>query len=144
MDKVTFSCVVNTNIPTNPINLQILLDDVVMFNKIITAEETVSFDFAQDETNHILRFLISGKDNSHIVRDEQDNVLDSTELSITNISFNDTDITDIITVSPLIYKHNYNGNGENVIGKFYGIAGCNGEITLNFTTPIYLWLLENM
>jgi len=144
MDKVNFSCTVNTNIPSNPINLQILLDDVVMFNKRITEEEKVSFDFDEDESEHVLKFLISDKNEAHIMRDDDGNVLDSTEISITDISFDDLDITNVIMVSPLTYKHNYNGNGEETVDKFYNIAGCNGEITLSFTTPIYLWLLENM
>jgi hypothetical protein len=144
MNKVTFSCVVNTNIPVNPITLQILLDDAAMFNKPITAEETVSFEFDEGDGEHTLRFLISDKNDTHVLRDNNGNVLDSTELSITDIKFDEIDITNIIMVSPLEYRHNYNGNGEETVDKFYDIAGCNGEITLNFTTPIYLWMLENM
>jgi len=144
MDKVKFLCTVNTNIPANPINLQILLDDAVMFNKNITAEETVSFDFDEDDGKHTLKFLISDKNDTHVVRDADGNVLDSTELSITNMKFDEIDISNIIMVSPLEYRHNYNGNGEETVDKFYGTAGCNGEITLNFSTPIYLWILENM
>jgi hypothetical protein len=144
MNKINFSCTVNTNIPSNPINLQILLDSTVIFDKLICAEEIISFDFDEDENDHVLQFLISGKTDSHVVRDDQGNILDSTELSITNISFNEIDITNIIMVSPLVYKHNFNGNESKIVDKFYDIAGCNGEITLNFTTPIYLWLLENM
>ena len=144
MDTIKFSCVVNTNIPANPINLQILLDDAVMFNKNITTEETVSFEFNEDENDHTLRFLISGKDDSHNVRDDVGNVIDTTEISITDISFDEIDITNIIMVNPLTYNHDFNGDSELSEHEFYDIAGCNGEITLNFTTPIYLWLLENM
>jgi len=144
MDTINFSCIVNTNIPSNPIHLNIVLDDTVVFDKDITEEETVSFDINDDESEHKLRFVISGKNDNHIVRDENGNILDSTELSITGISFDEIDITKIVMVSPLEYKHDFNGNDAEIIDKFYDIAGCNGEITLNFTTPIYLWLLENM
>ena len=144
MDNIKFSCVINTNIPSNPIHLQIVLDETVMFDKDVTAEETVSFDFDEDEKEHQLRFLISGKNDSHIIRDDAGNVVDSTELSITDLSFDEININNIIMVSPLEYKHNFNGNDAETVDKFYNIAGCNGEITLNFTTPIYLWLLENM
>jgi hypothetical protein len=144
MDKVTFSCVVNTNIPANPINLQILLDDALIFNKNITAEETVSFEFDEDDGEHTLQFLISNKNDSHVIRDADGNVLDSTEISITDMKFDEVDINNIIMASPLEYHHDFNGNGEKTVDKFYGIAGCNGEITLNFSTPIYFWLLENM
>jgi len=144
VDTVKFSCVVNTNIPSNPIHLQIMLDEAVVFDKDVTAEETVSFEVVEDDKEHEIRFLISGKNDAHIIRDNAGNILDSTELSITNLSFDDVGINNIIMVSPLEYKHDFNGNDAEIVDKFYNIAGCNGEITLNFTTPIYLWLLENM
>jgi len=144
MDTIKFSCVVNTNIPANPIHLQIVLDETVMFDEDVVNEETVSFEFNEDENDHTLRFLILGKNDAHIIRDEDGNVLDSTELSITDISFGGIDITNIIMTSPLEYRHDFNGSADETIDKFYSIAGCNGEIILNFSTPIYLWLLENM
>jgi len=145
MDKINFSCIVDNTIPSKPINLQILLDNAVMFKSSISSKKKISFLFDDEKNNHReIKFLISGKDNSYVMLDNTGNIINSAELLITNISFNDTDITDIITISPLEYKHNYNGNGETVTGKFYNTAGCNGEITLNFSTPIYLWLLENM
>jgi len=42
------------------------------------------------------------------------------------------------------YQHDFNGTGNPTIDKFYGEMGCNGTVSLKFTTPIYLWLLENM
>lgn len=144
MDTVNFSCKINTNIPSNPIHLKILLDEYSVFDKYVIKEETVSFDFAEDNEEHTLRFLISGKTDLHTVKDNSGAILDSTQISITDISFDAVDITSIIMVSPLKYKHNFNNNGNDIVDKFYDIAGCNGEIILEFSTPIYLWLLENM
>jgi hypothetical protein len=144
MDTVKFSCIVNTNIPTNPINLKILLDDKIMFDRNIESEEEVHFEFNEDNQDHILNFVISGKTDDHNIRDDDGKILDSTEISITNIAFDDIDISSIIMVNPLKYEHNFNGNGDNVEDKFYDIAGCNGTVELKFSTPIYLWILENM
>jgi len=144
MDTIRFSCDVNTNIPSNPIHLQILLDDNVMFDKNIDQEESVSFEFDEDEGEHLLRFVISGKNDSHNIKDDNGVILDTTQISITNISFDDFDITNIIMGNPLKYIHDFNGTSEMSEHKFYDIAGCNGEIILKFDTPIYLWLLENM
>jgi len=144
VDTINFSCTVNTNIPSSPIHLNIVLDDIIMFDNDITTEETVSFDINEDDNDHVLRFLISGKTDLHSIKDNNDNIIDTTELSITNISFDEIDITNIIMANPLMYKHNFNGYSDPTEDKFYNIAGCNGEITLKFYTPIYLWLLENM
>ena len=43
-----------------------------------------------------------------------------------------------------IYRHDYNGTTDPFDDEFYGEMGCNGTVSLKFTTPIYLWLLENL
>jgi hypothetical protein len=43
-----------------------------------------------------------------------------------------------------VYTHNFNGTRPEITDTFFGIAGCNGTISFSFSTPIYLWLLENM
>jgi hypothetical protein len=42
------------------------------------------------------------------------------------------------------YHHDTNGSTAPVTDSFYGTMGCNGRVEMRFTTPIYLWLLENM
>jgi hypothetical protein len=48
------------------------------------------------------------------------------------------------TIDQLVYEHNANGTGPLVQDKFYGEMGCNGTVTLEFSSPTYLWLLEQM
>jgi hypothetical protein len=43
-----------------------------------------------------------------------------------------------------VYTHNFNDTQPEIQDTFHGIAGCNGTISLQFNTPVYLWLLENM
>jgi hypothetical protein len=42
------------------------------------------------------------------------------------------------------YQHDFNGTGKLTTQNFYGELGCNGTVSLKFSTPIYIWLLENM
>ena len=59
------------------------------------------------------------------------------------VEFDDIEIDQI--VSELAeYHHNFNGTQPAIVDQFYGEMGCNGTLRLEFTTPIYLWLLENM
>jgi hypothetical protein len=61
---------------------------------------------------------------------------------ITDLSFDEILLAQIF-VDKATYTHNFNGTGEETQEKFYGELGCNGTISLKFTTPIYLWILEN-
>jgi hypothetical protein len=42
------------------------------------------------------------------------------------------------------YQHDFNGTREPVIEKFYGTMGCNGSAKFEFSSPVYLWILENL
>jgi len=43
-----------------------------------------------------------------------------------------------------VYVHDFNGTGKFVNKQFFGEMGCNGTVELKFSSPFYLWLLENM
>jgi hypothetical protein len=64
-------------------------------------------------------------------------------LSIANISFDDIKIEQLV-IDQSVYHHSFNGSQAPIEDKFFGDMGCNGHVSLPFTTPIYLWLLENM
>jgi hypothetical protein len=64
-------------------------------------------------------------------------------LTISNISIDDIDI-DQLLIEKAEYTHDFNGSQDTITDKFYGDMGCNGTVTFEFTTPFYLWLLENM
>ena len=42
------------------------------------------------------------------------------------------------------FQHDFNGTQPEIKDTFFGEMGCNGTVSLRFTTPIYLWLLEHM
>ena len=42
------------------------------------------------------------------------------------------------------YTHDFNGTQPEITEKFYGTMGCNGQVKLVFTSPVYLWLLERL
>jgi len=144
MNNVKFSCLVDTNDQTNTIGLDIFLNNDKQFSENITGEKVISFNIPNENKEWTITFKIYGKNSSHTTLDNNGNIIKSTELSITNISFDEFDISNIIAIRPLTYLHNFNGNGEEINDKFFGIAGCNGTIELNFRTPIHIWLLENM
>jgi hypothetical protein len=105
-------------------------------------EITLEFDDADDES-HVLEFVLSGKTIKHTKITDQGKITSDVTVRIENISFDNIEIDQI--VSELAeYHHDFNGTQSAVIERFYGEIGCNGTVRLEFTTPIYLWLLENM
>ena len=84
-----------------------------------------------------------GKTPAHTVVDEQGNIVSDAMINISKISVDDIDITQVVHELS-VYQHDFNGSQPVIEDKFYGDMGCNGTVRLNFTTPIYLWLLENM
>ena len=102
----------------------------------------VEFDDADDQT-HVLEFVLSGKTSEHTQITEQGEITSDVRVRIQDIAFDDIEIDQIFS-ELAEYHHNFNGSQPAIVDRFYGEIGCNGTVRLEFTTPIYLWLLENM
>jgi hypothetical protein len=75
--------------------------------------------------------------------DEEGKILKDACLTISDVAFEDIELGHMFT-EQTSYTHDFNGTQAEISDKFYGSMGCNGTVSLKFTTPIYLWLLENM
>lgn len=107
-----------------------------------SAAVVYEFDDAE-ERDHVLSFEMQGKLPEHTKINEAGEILEDRSITITDIAFDDIQLGHMFTeVSH--YHHDTNGTTGSVIDPFYGIMGCNGRVEMRFSTPIYLWLLENM
>ena len=84
---------------------------------------------------------LSKPDN--IVVDDAGNILSDAILEFDSFVVADIDV-DQIMFTKSVYHHDTNGTQPTQDAQFYGAMGCNGIVSLKFTTPVYLWLLENM
>jgi len=105
-------------------------------------EISVEFDDADDQT-HVLEFVLSGKTQEHTLVNDAGDITSDVTVRVQDISFDDIAIGQIFS-ELAEYHHNFNGSQPAIVDRFYGEIGCNGTVRLEFTTPIYLWLLENM
>ena len=149
-EQVKLACTISS---TNPvaessivakIGLEIWLDDTQIYNTD-HVNEPVNFvhEFADTDSEHQLRFVMKNKTHDHTTIDEAGNILSDCRICINNLSFDEINL-DQIFIEQAVYEHNFNGTANTVKDQFYGEMGCNGTLTLAFTTPVYLWLLENM
>jgi hypothetical protein len=126
------------------LKLIVRLDGCVIFNDPLpTVPSTVTHEFQDDESEHVLEFEMQGKTSNHTVINDAGEILQDHTITIKNVSFDNIPLGHVFTELSE-YHHDFNGTKFPVVEKFYGTAGCNGIVKLEFKTPIYLWLLENM
>ena len=127
------------------LSLKVTLDGAVIYQDLPGAEPAVityEFNDAQ-EGPHNLVFEMQGKLPTHTVLDAQGQIIQDRFVMITDLAFDDIALGHMFT-EVARYDHDHNGTTAPVTDSFHGIMGCNGRVTVEFTTPIYLWLLENM
>jgi hypothetical protein len=95
------------------------------------------------EAEHTLKFVLKGKTHAHTKINNAGDIVQDACLKISNLTFDGIELGQLVN-ELTVYEHNFNGTGELTKHKFFGTMGCNGTVELKFTTPIYLWFLENM
>jgi len=104
----------------------------------------ISHDIDDDvEGDHELRIVLKNKSAKHTQIDSNGTITADAVLTISDIMFDGINIEQI-AIDNATYTHDFNGSQALTQVKFYKCIGCNGIVSLKFTTPIYLWLLENM
>lgn len=138
------SCEIDTTDASVPLDIAVFIDDQPVFDHgAVDGVIQLSHDMLEDEADHQLRFVMKNKLPHHTQVDEQGTIVKDARIVIRNIAFDDIPLGQIV-IEKAEYTHNFNGTGEPIVDKFYGEIGCNGTVSLKFSTPIYLWLLENM
>lgn len=140
----TVSCLIDTTNPKAKLGFEIWVDDDKVLD-IDHVKEPTEFlrEFPEDEAEHTLKFVMKNKTQFDTRIDYDGNILKDACLEIKQISFDGIQLTYPV-LQQMTYMHDYNGFGQEVVDKFYGNMGCNGEAILTYSTPIYLWLLENI
>lgn len=126
------------------LGVRVLVDGAAIYdNSHVTQPYHFSHEVSDEDGEHELTIELYGKQPEHTVVDDAGNITQDALITVSNIQLDGIDIEqqahDIVE-----YHHDFNGSQAPIVDKFYGAMGCNGQLKLKFTTPIYLWLLENM
>jgi hypothetical protein len=144
MTTYQISCTVGTTDPTAELGLEIWLDNTRLFDtNHVVDSMPLTFNINEDESEHELRFVMKNKKSEHTVVAEDGSIVSDANLTVTNLTFDEIELKQVF-VDHSVYTHNFNGTQPPTNTKFYGEMGCNGTVSLKYTTPIYLWLLESM
>jgi len=127
------------------LDLAVVLDGQVQWQgRPDTDVQEISVEFKdEDYESHVLEFVLSGKTSDHTQITEHGEITSDVTVQIKHIAFDDI-VIDQIFSEQAEYHHDFNGTQSAVVGRFYGEMGCNGTVRLEFTSPVYLWLLENL
>ena len=140
----TISCSIGTTDPSANLGIEVWLDNTQLHNDDhVTHTQKFEWSFEEDESEHELRFVMKNKTIDHTTIDDTNNIIKDARLVISDVSFEEIDLGQIF-IDQAQYTHDFNGTQPTTTAKFYGEMGCNGTVSLKFTTPVYLWLLENM
>ena len=109
----------------------------------VQGQQLIKIDMSDTDGDHELRLILKNKTAAHTKIDEDGAIVSDATLIIADLAFDEIKLGHMVT-KLATYSHDFNGTKEPVQEQFYGEIGCNGTVSLGFTTPMYLWLLENM
>ena len=129
----------------NPLGLTISHNDQIVFDTDKLHEsEIIDIEIDDvDDVGHTMSITLKNKTADHTKVDEQGNIIQDSLISISAITLDDIEI-DQLFFEKSQYTHSFNSDAESVTQPFYGNLGCNGAVEFKFSTPVYIWLLENM
>jgi len=144
LETVQISFDVETSNSECPLGVQVWLDDSLLLDHHHVQEKiTFAHDMSDDDGEHQLRIMLLGKTADHTQVDEAGNIIKDATLQISTVTIDGIDVNQLF-LARCVYTHDFNGTQPEIQDTFHGTAGCNGTIVFEFSTPIYLWLLENM
>ena len=143
-DQITLKFILSSTDYSVPLGMRVCLDQKIIYeNTHVNSEQQLECQLLDAEADHELTFELFGKKPEHTKINEAGEIVSDAMLSITNLEIDGIDVDQIIQ-SLAVYHHDFNGTQSPVEDKFYRNLGCNGTLKLKFSTPVYLWLLENM
>lgn len=139
--SITFSA--RSNVSAE-LKLDIKFDSVLVQSLTLTEQAqhwTWLFDDAP--ADHVLEIELSNKLPHHTVLDHNGDIVQDVMAEIYDVKLSGIDFTSVF-YNQSLYTHNSNGWGKSVTTQFFQTLGCNGTVRFAFTTPAWVWLMENV
>jgi hypothetical protein len=141
-----FSFTATPTNPDSPLGLCVMLNNAVIFDtEHLSETQTISAEFDDDveDVEHTIKIVLKNKTTEHTKVDELGAIVKDSMISISNTKLDDIELGHLF-FERSHYYHASNTDTEPSVNPFYGNMGCNGVVEFKFTSPVYLWLLENM
>jgi len=144
--KVDLSIITHDAVNEHPF-VNISLNGFPKFSEICERDTLVEINFEiEDNTENFLTIEYHNKDaKQDVILDKNGMPVADKRIEINSISFDDIEIDFFQLNDPNTLKYEtIDPIGIDSIGYNATKLSWNGRTTLKFTTPIYIWLLENL
>ena len=123
----------------HPLDLVIKIDDRTLHMDVSGAKSTtIDKKISVKPGDHLLTLSVSNKNNRSTVVDEHNNILADSYVKIKKL------LIDEIDFGRIMFSESKHVDNNNNITISPGGVYTNGTWSLNFTTPVYIWLLEKL
>ena len=123
----------------HPLDLVIKIDDRTLHMDVSGAKSTtINKKISVEPGDHLLTLSVSNKNNRSTVVDEHNNILADSYVKIKKL------LIDEIDFGRIMFSESKHVDNNNNITISPGGVYTNGTWSLNFTTPVYIWLLEKL
>ena len=134
---------------------QIVIDDNIVKEGQISAEsgtsEIIDFDLDLAEGDHVLKVRFTNKTNEQTVKDNEEDpdnyeIVKDMTLEIDTIEVDQVDLGEMKWDGIYRVDKPVSYNGEENVTEIQRCTnmGWNGQYEFRFSTPFYLWLLDNI
>ena len=143
-NTTTISGFIDSSDKKIPLGTEVWIDDICVIN-VEHVDRIVHFshEIPDDDGEHELRIVMKHKITEHTELDNTGNIVQDAVLTVSDVALDSIQLGQILS-DLSVYTHDFNGTQAQAQHQFYSDMGCNGTVSLKFTTPLYLWLLENM
>jgi hypothetical protein len=144
MTTAAISFVISPSDPAAALGVEVWIDQDQIFNtEHLDSAVKITHSVNDEDGEHELRVVLKNKKTEHTSVDADSNIIRDAVITVDQFEFEEINV-DQIVVDHAVYAHDFNGTKDPVQDQFFGSMGCNGTVSLKFSTPIYLWLLEHM
>lgn len=139
-----FQCsVINTEQDSKLLFSIIVNNTVLVESTVIKSLTTFSLDIPDSGTQEI-RLVMSGKQPTDTTFDSSGNFVKNPMIEIRSIVIESCDCQRWVSENSK-YTHNFNdGNADTIVDSFDTCMGCNGSVSFEIVTPVYVWLLDTI
>jgi len=127
--------------------VNISINGFPQFGKVCEQDTLVDIDIeVEDNKEYFLTVEFQNKDpKTDVVLDSDKNPIKDKRVNIRSVQFDDIEISyfDLLPENTFVYEPT-DPMGVQATGFEATKLAWNGKTTLRFTTPIYIWLLENL
>ena len=142
--KIDLDIITHDGVQEHPF-VNISINGYPQFGEILDKSTIVEIDVKiEHDTENVLSIEYCNKDPDNDVIFDETSIIKDKRVVITGIKINDIDIDFFAFNEDETFKYESTDGTVEEFGFYATKLSWNGRTTLKFTTPLYIWLLENL